>query len=323
MATNLTLQVAGMLNLPVKAENALASEDSSTKLRSVCCGGGLITEGENAGQPMQHDPVVPVCEVKCGVCGRSQTSWHGWDSARDNGDGTFTVPDAEEVAAAKKPGEEYTKQPAMLVHPLEQVESQTMPNGRTYFLKLMKDKDAPLYGAFVDVVDQLRAEGQVPVIRWAVSSAVATFQLVTLGRLLALQELATPDMLKARPAVDFPEPRAEHVAIIKTAAMLASEDFVAANYENEQAKLVAKALANGQARNGGAAPLAPTATGSMDDMMAQLKARLASGDTVPAQPLPSEVPANVDTTLVKSPAPRKRAPTKKAAATRKAAPKVA
>lgn len=312
MATNITLQLAGMLNLPVKAVNAVASEDADTKLKSVCCGGGTVQSGDKAGEPLlEHDPVVPVCEVKCATCGRAQTSWHGWDKAHDNGDGTYTVPKAEEVEAAKKPGDEYTKQPAMLVHPLEQVESQTMHHGRTYLLSLLKDKDAALYGAFVDVVNELRAEGHAPVIRWAVSSAIATFQLVTLGRLLALQELATPDMLKARPAVDYPEANPQHVALIKTAAMLAAGDFVAADYENEQAKLVAKALANGEARNGGAAPLAPTATGSIEDMMATLKARLSSGDTVPNQPLPSEVPANVDTTLV---TPKKRAPRKKAPA---------
>lgn len=305
MATVLTLRMAGMFSLGLKAENAVVKDDGDTKVISVCVGGGIDPETELA---ILHDPLVPTCTVTCPTCKLQKSSWHGWAKGHDNGDGTFTLPDAEVIAAAAAT-EDLKKSPDLLLHPLADVEASTMANGRTYLLKLQKDKDAPYYMTVAQGVDALRAEGKVLVTRWAVSTAVATFQLVTIAGVLAFQELATPDMLKARPSVDFPAAPAANVEVFKMMANLTATPFDAATYENEQQKAVAAALKVGEARTAGATVGAPAAGVSPDQFFAGVRAALAAGDVVPQQALPSVVPANVDTSLVKA-APKKRAPRK-------------
>lgn len=317
MAYKITLRLGGgMFDLAVLAKQAVEDRDKDTALRTVCVGDGKVTDpatGE-VKDVEKHDPVPPKMSVTCPSCGIVHSSYNGgWHKARDNQDGTFTeVP--VEVADAK-PGDEYTKTPSLTLHPIEDIVQRTLPSGRFYYLEPGKDTAAK-YMAVVGAVRANEARGRAFVTLYAVSSVVSLYRLVVIDNVLALQELAMPEKVRLRPAVNFPAALQAHIDMLVQVGDFAYAPLDPDTYQDEQRKVIAAALAAATPAMGllvGGTPVATALTARTADPFAPLAAMLASGEKVPHQPLPAEVPENVSVLPEAKPAPRKRAPRKKAA----------
>lgn len=308
MAYKITLRFGGgMLDLSVTAKPAVEKEDKDTKLVTICCGSDVIDLA--TGKDTKHPAAAPKQKVTCPICLAEKTSFHGWEKGRDNDDGTFT-PVPEDVLTAARPGDELTKSIDLVLHPLDEVEDQCLPSGRVYYLEPGKD-GAQKYNAAVGAVHANLARGRVYCVRYAVVSSVATYRLIVLGKVLAFQELATPEQKRATPAVDFPEAQEQHVQLLLMASDLTYAPFNAANYADDHRRIVAEALARATSDDPAGATPVVAAPRAVADPFAALAALLAGGDKVPLQALPPEVPANVSTALlVEKPPAKKRAPRK-------------
>lgn len=317
------LKLGPFVSLDVVVKTATEDEKKDTALTTVCTGkvGGK-----------SHPPVKVNGLMRCSheQCKREEKSYHPFPRGKDNGDGTFTIPDAADLAAAVV-DRALVETITITCCPAADVEGETLPMGRFYWLAPGKTA-ADSYDTFVRAIREDSEDGWAHVAMYARSSAPATYRIIAHGDLLALQELATPVQLKERPAVNVAAAADANVAMLRTLAQSLRCEFDPANFADTRIAVVAAALARTEAIAGGEAPLAtvtqlptgenmfvaamraagldPAAVTATPPKKRASRSKKVAAEAPPLQPLPSEVPANVDTTLV---APRKASPRKKTA----------
>jgi non-homologous end joining protein Ku len=254
-----------------------------------------------------HAPVPPKQAVKCATCGTERTSWHGWSKAKENADGTYAVPDADALAAASAVDESVTKLIDLTLHNQADVDRSTIRSGRVYNLEPGKD-GAVKYNAYVGAVLKLQALGKVLVCMWAVSTVPAMYRLTVTDGVLVFEELAKPETVRLRPAINFPEAPESAVDMLVKVAEMGYGEFDPAAYNDQRKPLIAAAIAAGQALAAGDAPAtatAPAVAKTVDPFAALAAALGMVPDPAPAPAAVSDAGGTV--------APKKRAPRKKAA----------
>lgn len=312
------IKLGPFVSMDVVVKTAVEAESKDTKLVTVCIG------QKDAATP--HDPVKVNGLMRCSHadCGREEKSYHPFPRGRDNGDGTFTIPKAEDIAAAAI-DRSLVETIDLTSHPVEDVERHTLPLGDFYWLAPGKDA-ARSYDAFVRVVRE--STDKAFCAMYARSTAPRMWRIVAQGSLLGLQELTLPAALKPRPATEVDEATDVFVAQLQVLSATVHAEFDPANFADTRQAVIAAALANTEAiAAGDETPLATVThlpkpdespfalamrAAGLDPNAVQApaapKKRASRKKTVeeapPVQPLPSEVPGNVDTTLV---VPKKRA----------------
>ena len=321
--------VGGWLSMDVVVKTAVEDgKDKDTDLKTVCKG--------KPGGP-EHPPVKVNGLMRCSDpdCQREEKSYHPFPRGRDNGDGTWTIPSAEALAAAAI-DKSLVETITVTRHAASEVEGHLLPQGRIYWLTPGKDA-RDKFGSVREAIRLDEAEGFVYMTLYARSTAPATYRVTVFGDLIALQEQADPNLLKERPPVVVDDANPVLVAQARTLLSSVHGPFDPANFADVRKKLTAEALAATEATEAGVdAPLATVTTLTPPSESPWAQALRAAGvdpanvavdpitparkraprkkaaDTPPVQPLPSEVPDNVDTTLA---TPRKRTTRKVAAKT--------
>lgn len=273
MASKVTLKL-GLISFPVTVKTAVEAE-RETKLNTLCTG------DDNA----SHAPVKINQLIKCPTCTRDGSYSNFPQRGRDNGDGTFTLVSAEDVAAANEVEEDLKNTLSLTPHPAAQVTERTVPGAKFYYLEPGKGA-GDTYALLVAVLSAL--PNVAFCMSYAMRSAPAMYRLVTKGDVLALQMLAAPETVKPTPAVTTEYPAEMLPVAVQFAEMMVS-DFDPATYsDTRRAKLVA-VLDAATAIAAGEAPVAssPAAPTSQNKLMAAL---LAATETKPAKVTPIRRP---------------------------------
>lgn len=314
-----TLKLGPFVTMQVVVKTATEDDSKDTALKTLCT-------GKPGGET--HDPVRVNGLMRCTHtgCEREERSYHPFPRGRDNGDGTFTVLSAEQLAAAAV-DRALVETIDLTKSPVEQVEAESLPVGRLYWLAPGKGAEKT-YDTFVKTVRN--DTGFAYMSMYARSTAPASYRILAIGDLLALQEIATGEKLKQRPAVNVAEASDTDVAMLTTLSAAIECEYKPENFADTRKAVIAAALAATEASEAGEEVALATVTqlptpsenpfavamraagldpDAVTVVPAEPKKRTSkkAEDAPPVQPLPSEVPGNVDTTLV---SPKKRAPRK-------------
>lgn len=222
----------GWIDLDVKVTTAVEAESKDTELKTVCTG--------KPGAP-SHAPVRVNGIMRCSnpECAREEKSYHPFPRGRDNGDGTFTIPSAEDMEGAKV-DRALVETIDLTASPVEDVESSTLPSGRFYWLAPGKDAGKK-YDAAVKHIAAHPERAYCTL--YARSSAPAMYRVLAYGNLLALQELAMPETLKERPAVNVPECSDKDLAMMDMLTEDIVCEFDPAKFKDTRKAVIAAALA--------------------------------------------------------------------------------
>lgn len=290
----------GWIDMDVVVKTAAEDgKDKDTDLKTVCTGKVGV-------EP--HAPVKVNGLMRCSNadCHREEKSYHPFPRGRDNGDGTFTIPNAEALAEAKV-DPALVESIELTASPIEDVEAKTLPMGRFYWLAPGKDA-VKKYDTFVQYI---RSHPEWAFCSmYARSTAPAMYRVLVHGNLLALQELVMPELLKARPGVEVSEASEKDLAMMEVIAEAIRCDFDPDQFADTRKRVIAAALAAADPTEAGEAST-PLATihqlnAGESDFFKALRAMGKDPETV-------EKPSEASGTVAKKRAPRKATPTKKSA----------
>jgi non-homologous end joining protein Ku len=171
----------GLITFPVAVQSAV-SEDKESKLSMVCA-------EDHAPNKVKQTTACPTCE--------KEGNQYSFPRGRDNGDGTFTVVSKEQMEEVNGVVTQDMKDSiALTAHPAAEVDQQTLPGAKMYYLAPGKTAGEP-YPMLVDLVKSRPDVAFCTV--FAIRSAPAMYRLAVYNDRLALQQLAWPDSVNQAP----------------------------------------------------------------------------------------------------------------------------
>lgn len=238
--SNVTLTL-GLITTTVAVQPAV-SADNEPQLNTVC--------------RQDHAPVRVRQLLQCPMC--SETNKDLFEKGQEQSDGSFVVVDPASLEAAEATDEEK-KSMALTAHPASQVDTQTLPGGKVYFLEDKLGSEA--YPLLVEILYRNPEIALCTV--WAPRSRPSMFRLGVFGDALTITQLAWPAEVRAEPKPtgalnDAMVPMAEQfLEQIKT-------DFDPEQFTNRRAEVLRQIVEGGEATEPAEAP-APN-TGLMDQL---------------------------------------------------------
>lgn len=231
MANKVRLAV-GFIDLDVVVTTAVDSADEDTTLSTVC-----------VGAVQAHDPVRIKQSVACPSCSHTSSSHWGFPhKARTNDDGTMTVLSAEELAGTAA-GPELTHRIELTSHPVGEVLRRTLPSGKFYYLAPGKDAgQAGKYDGIARLIGEAEEKGRAFCTMFAVRSKPAMYRLGVIEGCITIAELARPEQLKARPAIDLPSISEADMDLLRGLAERTFGEFDPARFVDQRRERIAAAL---------------------------------------------------------------------------------
>lgn len=294
---------------------AVRGDDEETELRTVCVGKkpsddeiaaatarALLDDTVEIPKDTTHAPVRVGQFYICPECERKEKSFHPFPRGRDNGDGTFTVLTAEDLANADV-SEDVKKTLTLLPTDRLEFESQMVPSGKCYYVG--PEGRGETYALIRDLIRATEAD-TVWTTQWAYRTAANPIRAVLFGDVVGIQQYAWPDRLVAPPQLNLPAVDKRFLDAALGVAQVLRVEFDPHTFTDVRKSKIAELLASATTVTAGVtAASTPVESTSSDALLISLQQWVAErGGNVGGQ---DETPVNT---------PRKRAPRK--AAQRKA-----
>lgn len=261
MATKVNIQIGPFVNAPARILTAVREKEESA-LHTVCCGKPM--EGvADEDQPHPTHPAAKVNQVyRCTHCLREERSFHPFPRGRENGDGSWTIPTLEDMAALEAT-EDMKTSLAFLPAARADVEAHGVPFGKFYYVGPAAQPQ--MYALARDIIKETREEW-VWLTQWAYRTAPSFVRAVVMDDLLAIQQLALPEQIVARPQLNLPPANPQHLAMMLTSVPLLAVQYDAATFPDIRKQKLAEILGNADTQ-AGVAPVAATPVQGGDDAL--------------------------------------------------------
>lgn len=276
----------GLVTCSVSLHGAVEKAEGN---KTVCCGNAATGE---------HDPILISQVRKCSTCG--EVGYADLKKAREVGGGLVLL-ENDEIAEAKQDATAFKKQMAMTPHPAAEVEVQTMPGEKAYFLT----PDPGHETAYALLVHAIGSHPELAFMcQWTPRSNASQFRItVWQGVLMATERIRTA-ALKPVPQVVASAPAAMQGMVEQVLALPGTvTDYDPAAYADSYADKIQAIVASKQVVAAGGTPVvasAPALPAGQQSAMDALAAMLAAAGT-PA-PTPTAAPKKRSTPRKKVPA---------------------
>jgi non-homologous end joining protein Ku len=219
----------GMLTAIVGLEGTIEKE---TGLKTVCCGPDFDS---HAPTPVNQQLVCKTC---AGVVKSTDLK-----KAKLIGTDQYQVVTAEEVAAAKTEAAGNTKKELVLTNcASEDVDCQVLATGSSYYVVPDGVGQTAPYAAFLDWVT--RHPERSLLFQFTPTSVTSPYRLKAFNGVLVIEQLCSPESLKAVPNTGTSEISTKHQTQLDMIFESDTVDFDPALYSNVHAKAMAELLAS-------------------------------------------------------------------------------
>ncbi len=259
---------------------AAVGEDTSRSLKTACVGDLSSEEPE-----LKEHPPTPIKQIwQCPVCGNTHRS--EFIKVRPVGQGFVAIP--EEIQSSVK-AEAVTVQKEGIVvtlHPVQDVTSQLMPTGKSYYLGMKDATQAQVENYSV----MLRLVSSMPdvafMVKYAIRTAVTVFRLVVAGDgTLMLQQQSDAELVRKQPALPLVEVPEQGLDMVRSLAMTSLVPFDVYDHGSAQTRLIAEyAATQDPTMPATAAPVAVNSGGGMADLFARVQASVDAAAAETAAP---------------------------------------
>lgn len=244
---NVTLTL-GLISVPIAVHTAI-DDDKDTTLNTLCT--------------VNHPATKCKASLTCPTCGNSDRS--SFVKGRDNGDGTFTVVNSEQIEGITPSNAEKHTMP-LTTHPAEDVAHRTLPAGKVYYLA-----GEIAGGSYPLLVEVVKRHPEIAFCTmWAPRSRVAMYRLGAFGDALTLTELVWPEKVRQAPVCED-ELDERMIPLAEQFIEQLKEPFDPEHYKDRRTETLREFLAQAETVAGTEAEEAPTAA-APSDLLAALQA---------------------------------------------------
>jgi non-homologous end joining protein Ku len=254
----------GLVAIPVTVHSTVADDDGF-ELKTVCAGGHGSVEG-HTGSGKSHAltgtrqlRVCPACEAT-----------EDFGKALEYGEGLVPV-DAGVLEAATAADSAHSGEIVLNMHPAADVEANTMPTGRSYYVSSKVGGSA--YATIAEVIRRRPEVAFVALYAVRANAAALPYRLVADEDGLRLVQLADPSLVRERPKMVVGEVVAAELAMAETLVNSMVTAYDATSYARPRHKVLAEHLE-------GKAPIvageAPAAAENVVDLLSALQASVAA-----------------------------------------------
>lgn len=266
-----TIRVASVQLGPISLEagllSAVADEEASVGLVSLCQHPDTVHKNEPASTIRRTDA--------CPVCANHERST--FVKGKVVGDSVIVI-DAAELQAVKDEDAAYTKKIELTVHRAADM-AKAFPSGKAYYLAPRGPAAANNYALLAKLL--AKRPDLAFVGEFSFGGAAALYQVIVDADVLILRQLARPDQVRERPAIEG-EANEQFLTLAEQFADAICADYDPAAYRDKRTAALTKLLSE-------AAPVAlsgtpGTAASPTVDLGAALQAALAQAAPAPAKP---------------------------------------
>lgn len=245
---------------PVRVVGAVTADDGGD-LHTVC-----------QGSELESHPAVRVrSSLTCAVCNKAASSHYGFPKGRDNGDGTFTIPSAADLAGLTAPAD-VVKTITLMSSLRSEVDKHAVFHGKQYHLAVGEGRGQEQYGLIRDVIRNTGDQWAFWTV-WAYRSVGNPIRVMLAGDVLTIQQFAWPAQVKMVPNVAVPPYDERLLPMAMQAAELTRVPFNLDTLVDTRA-LRRRELLDGAVTTAGAETTPVSA--AADDMIAEVNAFLAA-----------------------------------------------
>jgi non-homologous end joining protein Ku len=248
------------VNAPARIMTAVRDKDSESELHTVCTG---TSEKEHPAAKVNQYFRCTHVDPGGKPCGREERSFHPFPRGRENEDGTWVIPKEEDLAGLEAT-QDMKETLSFLPVRREEIENDAVPFGKFYYVAPASQPKQ--YALARDIILATRDEW-VWVTQWAYRTAPSFVRAVVMNDLLAIQQLALPEQVVARPMLNLPESDPRFLAIALQSVPLLAVSYNAETFPDVRKQKLAEILGSTGAVEGSAAPAAASTPVQDDDAM--------------------------------------------------------